>query len=198
MSKEPFIVDRTLLEASIKDAEKDGPLTNLSELWRRSCAFYNEQLAYLAKQPNAPTIQFVTPSVISLRAKIWNIQILTVAGAKGRKRSPSNPPNTPKVKLGRKERLKGFAGNFAKMRRLMPKKFHKFIDRAEKGSIKEAVRVKCLDCSHFEKKEIAHCKVKGCALFPYRPYQNSSDVGLKEIEEKPSKLTSLPVLGNLQ
>jgi hypothetical protein len=192
--KEAMNVDRSLLEASIKDAERDGPLPNLSELWKRACSFYNEQMATLAKEPNTPSsiVQFITPSVVLLRQKSWNIPILTVAGKKGR---PSNKSNLPTTKKGKAERLKSYESNFAKMRRMMPRKFHKFINRAEAGSIKEAVRTKCLDCSHFEKKEITNCKVTGCPLFPYRPYQGSSK---EPTENKTTVVATLPVIGNLK
>jgi hypothetical protein len=192
MSKEAIIVDRSLLEVSLREVERNGPLSNLSELWRQTCCHYNEQLSKLAQLPNHPPIQFITPSVVLLRTKEWKIQILTVAGKKGR---PSNKTNLPTKKKGKVERLKSYKSNFAKMRRMMPRKFHKFINRAEAGSIKEAVRTKCLDCSHFEKKEITNCKVSGCPLFPYRPYQGSSK---EPTENKTTVVATLPVIGNLK
>lgn len=33
---------------------------------------------------------------------------------------------------------------------------------------KDAIRLKCFDCSGFQKLEIRLCPIKDCALYPYR------------------------------
>tara|TARA_R110000764_G_scaffold180853_1_gene266915 strand:- start:201 stop:494 length:294 start_codon:yes stop_codon:yes gene_type:complete len=38
-------------------------------------------------------------------------------------------------------------------------------------TLKPAVRMKCLDCSHFDKEEIKNCNVKNCPLWQVRPYR---------------------------
>lgn len=56
----------------------------------------------------------------------------------------------------------------------MPKRyqwlFYKVFNR-EKTSLREKVKAKCLDCSVFQKDEIARCPVKACPLYEVRPYQ---------------------------
>ena len=44
------------------------------------------------------------------------------------------------------------------------------------GTSKAAgIKAKCIQCSGYQKAEIANCKVSACALFRYRPYQGGID-----------------------
>jgi hypothetical protein len=52
-----------------------------------------------------------------------------------------------------------------------PPRFRHLVDRAEAGSLRAAVTLKCLDCSHWQTDEVRHCTVTDCPLFPVRPYQ---------------------------
>jgi hypothetical protein len=52
-----------------------------------------------------------------------------------------------------------------------PARFHHLVDRAEAGSLRAAVTLKCLDCSNWQTEEIRHCTVIDCPLYPVRPYQ---------------------------
>ena len=40
--------------------------------------------------------------------------------------------------------------------------------RVAKGSMKAAIRLKCLDCSCFERSEVTKCVVQHCPLWPFR------------------------------
>jgi hypothetical protein len=42
------------------------------------------------------------------------------------------------------------------------------ISRAEKGSLKAALNLKCLECCSFQRVEIRNCQCPGCALYPHR------------------------------
>lgn len=37
--------------------------------------------------------------------------------------------------------------------------------------LQAAINRKCIECSGGMRNEITHCKLKGCALYAYRPYQ---------------------------
>ena len=39
------------------------------------------------------------------------------------------------------------------------------------SSPRQAIKARCLQCSNFQREEIAHCSVVTCALWQYRPYQ---------------------------
>lgn len=40
-------------------------------------------------------------------------------------------------------------------------------------SPRAAIKAKCLDCSHFDRAEIADCQVVLCPLHAFRPYQKA-------------------------
>ena len=44
------------------------------------------------------------------------------------------------------------------------------VDKAERGSFKAAVALKCLDCCAFQRAEVAACEITACSLHHLRPY----------------------------
>jgi hypothetical protein len=53
-----------------------------------------------------------------------------------------------------------------------PAKFQPLVDRIEDGSIRAAVKLKCLECSSYQVEEIRLCTVPACPLHSVRPYQS--------------------------
>jgi hypothetical protein len=45
------------------------------------------------------------------------------------------------------------------------------IDQAEKGSLPAAIKLMCLDCTCWQRKEIRDCEIVRCPMYPHRPYQ---------------------------
>jgi hypothetical protein len=45
---------------------------------------------------------------------------------------------------------------------------------AGKASPRQAIKARCLQCSNYQRDEIKHCTVEGCALWTYRPYQDDA------------------------
>jgi hypothetical protein len=43
--------------------------------------------------------------------------------------------------------------------------------KARTGNTRSLIALKCLDCSCWEKSEVAACAVTTCPLYPLRPYQ---------------------------
>lgn len=39
--------------------------------------------------------------------------------------------------------------------------------------LRQAINQKCLECSGGMRNEVAHCRLKNCALHPYRPFQRA-------------------------
>lgn len=169
MAKSTTPVDRNLLEVSIKEAEKNGPLANLNELWKTSTVFYNEQITKMGDIANSP-YPLITPSIVLLRSKDWKLPTLTQPGKKGRQKGSKI---TIGKKVSRSEKMKSFSESFKKMRKHTPGRFAKVLNKVEGGSLKSALKLKCLDCSNYEPKEIKNCRVTSCALYPYRPYQTT-------------------------
>jgi hypothetical protein len=40
-------------------------------------------------------------------------------------------------------------------------------------SPRQAIKAKCLDCCGWQREEVRHCTVRGCPLWPLRPFQTS-------------------------
>jgi len=56
----------------------------------------------------------------------------------------------------------------------IPKVYQQNYNKAIEGrSRTAAIRAKCLDCTNWQRVEIADCLVETCPLFPYRPYRSS-------------------------
>jgi hypothetical protein len=57
------------------------------------------------------------------------------------------------------------------LRRVVPVRHHRLVDRVEAGSLRAALDLKCLDCSDYQIAEVRHCTVTACPLHSVRPYQ---------------------------
>ena len=69
----------------------------------------------------------------------------------------------------RSEKMKSFTPTFTEMRATYPVTLLPLIDRMEKGSLKAATTLKCLECSGFQRAEVRNCACPGCSLYPFRP-----------------------------
>jgi hypothetical protein len=71
----------------------------------------------------------------------------------------------------RREKMAAFAETFAMQRADFPRMALPIIQRAERGSLPDAIKLKCLDCVAWERKEVRDCVIVACPLYPHRPYQ---------------------------
>lgn len=149
--KRPVQVDRGKLTRSIVEAEKEGPLPKQGDLWKKVAEIYGDPK--------------VTASVVYLRVKEWNLAVKTTAAKKGRRLSGGGK------RRPRAEKMKAFSSNFLKMKKETPPRFIPLVVLSEQGSMRAALKLKCLDCMGFQTVEIKRCPVSGCSLYPYRPYQ---------------------------
>jgi hypothetical protein len=51
------------------------------------------------------------------------------------------------------------------------------IARARKGNLRSLIALKCLDCSCWQRVEIAECTCTTCPLYPIRPYKGTAHKG---------------------
>lgn len=94
-----------------------------------------------------------------------------LAGKKTIGATPFRLPGSMKISLDFKEkieehvrRVSGWHPSFAGLLR-----------KAFTGkSLASAARAKCADCSSYQRKEIASCKVISCPLWFYRPFQEEA------------------------
>jgi len=151
--KTPTKVDKTKLIRIIENIENKQIPKNRSELYGLVAKEYNEDK--------------VTPSVVMLRISEWNIPVKTPKGKRGRQ---------PGVKIERKPREDKFKdpkiqSGLKDLKKEAGEKYNKTVDRIGKGSMKSAIKMKCLDCSGYDKKEVKNCTVYNCSLYPFRPYK---------------------------
>jgi hypothetical protein len=170
MAKKSILVDRQKLEAALNMAENNGPLSNLSELWSKATEIYNRT----AEQP-------ITHSVVALRVKEWNVVVKTQPGRKGRAMSDEQKAAMQAARGQRRprsEKMKEFK-TFDLLRQEMnleadKRRFLPVLEAAEKGSMKAAIKLNCLECSNWLTTEVKHCPVEKCAFYPHRPYKPGS------------------------
>lgn len=160
-------VDKDRLIKSLNAVEKDGPLANRSILYVKVSEAYNDGA-------DAP----ITPSVVNLRIESWGLTPLT---AKARNKAPkangessTDQPediNDNKVRYGK---VVTYGQNSTGMRELLTenkeKKYIKLVKSIENGSKSAAIKLNCLQCTGFEKKEIKYCTCTWCPMFRFRPY----------------------------
>ena len=111
--------------------------------------------------------------VVYQRCKELGIVCKTVPGKRGnpnlgKTKVDVNGVTVAPIKRSRAEKLTSFTKSFAQMRDEFPKEYHSLIVRAQAGSLKSSVRLKCIECSGFVKGEVSKCNVSACALYPFR------------------------------
>lgn len=169
MAKTAIQVDRTLLENIIANVESNGPLINRNALYKKVSESYNAGIASRGLKP-------IKAGVVFLRIRDWGLQVKTPIGKRGRQAGSSFPGSAANRK-SRSDKFKSdpvvqksfksirqYIGNEAP--RLLP-----IVDRIEDGSMKAAVKLKCLECCNWQPNEVAKCSVNDCALFAFRPYK---------------------------
>ena len=168
-------VNKAEFQKMVIDLEAKQEFANLSKLWSAL-----EATDWAKNQKPRP----LTVSVISARAKELGIILKTVAGKKGR----GNPNLGKGLRIPRSEKLKAFNKTFTIMAKEVPKQYRHLIDKIKKGSMKSALKLKCLDCSAWDIKEVKSCICTGCSLFPFRPGANKKVVAnVSESEDDASE-----------
>lgn len=167
-------INRKSLEQAIKQAEKDGPLTNRGELWKAAADIYNEN-----------NKEKITHSVVYLRVNEWEIEVKTPVGKRGRAGGPMSKETKNKIaesRKNRKSKSKKFESSedaqqhFEELRKNTPKRFHPLIALIAKGSRTAAVKLNCLQCCGYATKEVRFClSRKICSMWLFRPYQTKEE-----------------------
>jgi hypothetical protein len=147
-----IVADRDKLIAALSAVENDGPLQTQAKLWAATSAAYNEMEDVPEK---------ISPSVVFLRVKEWELSVKTEPA---RKRGLSSSPTRTAPQHTGDDALDSLL-------KTTPDKFRPLARKAAKGSRAAAVKLKCLDCSGYQKIEIKLCTVPGCPLWMFRPYR---------------------------
>ena len=165
---------RTKLEISkddfqkvVNDLESKQVFENPSLLWKAVEA--SDWAKALQPRP-------LTAAVAYARAKELGVTYKALPG----KRGAVIGNGVPRVRIPRSKKMKAFVETFALLRKMTPKRFLPLVDKAEKGSAKACVKLKCLECSNWQSSEVKQCVIIDCPLYPIRPFQTKGDVDVSE------------------
>lgn len=146
--------------------EEQRVFANLSELWQ---AVTDTEWAK-SQQPRP-----LTCAVAHQRAKELEIKTKTKAGRRGRPKGAKLSTEQKEAmqagrKGGRAQKMKAFAATFREAKKELSDNVN-IVEKAESGSLRAAIKGKCMQCTAEQRQEIRHCQVIGCLLYPHRPYQ---------------------------
>lgn len=145
----------------IQEVERDGPLSNLSDLYSTVSKHF-----------------FCSPSYAGVKLKEFNIEIKTQK-AKIR-RGPLSDEHLKKLQGGRtfikqSEKIKKDGEKqegLKELERRTPKNYHSLIKKIRQGNKGAGIRLLCLECSDYHTDEIKNCPIQQCPLWIFRPYQD--------------------------
>jgi len=166
MSRRTIPVDKQKLIDAISVCEADGPLKNQSALFLATTEEYNKTAD-----------EKITNSVAAGRVREWKLEIKTPKGKIGR--GPMTDEEKAAMKANRRSRSEKFSANAAVvaahegLRKETPERFLPIVERVCGGSMAQAVKLKCLECSAYMTSEVRQCPVTACALWAFRPYQGA-------------------------
>jgi hypothetical protein len=175
MSRKSLEIDKSLVEKIATDLEAKGPLPNRSKLYE---AIVVELVKNHGYKPFSAT-------VIYQRNKEWKIEFKTPVGVRGQHLAGGNIEAIKKWRESGGESNQRKVGDSTQLIKHWTKeekgKYLKLAKSIKRGSLKAAVKLKCLECANYDKKEIADCLCKDCPLFPVRPFQ-TLQIGIKRDE----------------
>jgi hypothetical protein len=166
MAKPTLVVDKNEFQQVVYDLESKATFANPSYLWKAV-----EATAWAKAQLPRP----LTASVAYVRAKELGIITKTKGGKRGV--GTLSPEHKAAMQAGRgqrkprAEKMQGFTTTFKGLKEQTPTRWLPVVEKAEAGSLRAAISLKCLDCTCFQPKEIADCRCVECSLFPHRPYK---------------------------
>ena len=92
----------------------------------------------------------------------------TTVKARHPRGTAGSAPNSPATGQLEEETLAG-------VRKHAPSRLGVFLRAFSGGSRKAAVTAKCIECCVFQPAEVAACRIEGCPLWRYRPYQRVAE-----------------------
>lgn len=181
-------VDKDLLQQALNQAENGRALKNLDTLWKKAVKIYNK---------SGPPEE-ITFSVVSLRAKQWNLEHITKAGKRGRAAGTKlSAEQKEAMQAGRTSRADKFQNDPDKAescRQILAEgekmdrirhtdRFSNLAQKVVGGSMRAAVQMKCLECSSYQSSEVRRCHIQGCPLWPFLQRNLSEAESEDEAEE---------------
>lgn len=176
MGKARFLIKKAELQKEIEKLEAVNTYVNQAELFDAVA-----KTQWATSQPKSDgTKKPVTAAVVGLRVKEFGLSLKTPKGRKGgfaKGVAPTKGDRASKVKkkngyLTSFNQIKYNLGTvWRKGKRVPNEPRMKLINQVfDKGSLKSAVRLTCIECCCGQVEEAKKCTVYGCPLWPVSPF----------------------------
>ena len=165
--RKKLILDKEEFQKNISLLEEAKSYSTWSEIFIDLCQTEWAR----SQQPRA-----LTPSVVFLRVNEMGIILKTPKGRRGNAKGfpGASPAASPKVKSRpRKADKKAYEAIKSKVERGCPTLL-RVVEKWGNGSQKAAIKLGCMLCTGYNRKEIYGCSSYLCPWHPYRPFQESS------------------------
>lgn len=150
MARVKLTVDKDEYQKLIDELEAAQTFSCLQELWTAVAA---------TEWAKTRHVRPLSDQVAAIRAKELGIVLKTVRGRKEDHHVPRGPVVIAPAAV-------------AEVVAMMPAEPTASVKKKiAKGSLRMAIKLKCLDCSNFQKKEVRNCPVTSCPLWAVRPFQ---------------------------
>lgn len=173
------------LQAAIDRAEKDGPLLTMGKLAEKAATFYNSM----------DVEKEITFSVVLLRIKEFGLTVKTKPGKRGVQKGGDN---SALVAARAARKGGGRAGKLLKHPQFevwlksvikmckdhgQEEQMSSLIKKASRGSLRAIIKLNCIVCCGFSKKEVKLCTCPACPMWLVRPYQEK-DIADEDVADE--------------
>lgn len=180
MARTKLEIDPKKFQQEVNKLEKDGPFPTRNDLW--AALAETEWSKGLKPRP-------LTAPVAYQRSREFGTKCKTPLGKRGGKMTKERIEKMQAGRTGRtprKEKLAAFGYSFEEMLKQVPENYHNDVKKAQEGSLRAALKLKCLDCVCWQPEEIRQCACFACGLYPHRPFKAKP-------EEEKAKLIQLGI-----
>lgn len=165
--RKPIEINREEFQGVVSTLEQERVFATRTELWAAV-----EDSAWAKGRIPRP----LTAQVALLKAEELGIEVKTEKGKRGKVKGCG-----PVSVGGRKKKVFSPDNIRSGIPVEMRASLEKAVQRAANGSLKARIKLMCLDCTNWQKKEIAVCENIACPLHDIRPYKRNG----KEVHELP-------------
>ena len=156
MGKKKIDVNKKKLERIVHSLEKTNPIIGITEFCQLAAKNYAED--------------GVTDGIINLRLKEFDIRP-NITKPKRRNNLPQNRQYIKRTTRKEKFSNKESTGILVQLKKEVPFEYEETVRKLQNGSMIAAIKLKCAECSDYNKSEIKHCPIKTCGLYLFRPYK---------------------------
>lgn len=157
-------VDTNELQEQIKQLEIANKFENRTQLWTAL-----EVTSWAKNQIPVP----LRGQMAMLKAKEFNLIISTPVGRRGQLKGYKPTGGGRKKRVLSTVSVQAVTSTVPNDQR---KKLEKTLSKLATGSMRAAVKLKCLDCTNWCPGEVALCEMQDCSLWNFRPYKRTSIV----------------------